>query len=292
VSTIDSLATSELVERMADEAAIASQAVRSCSSQVAAFIDDLVPRMRNGGRLIYIGAGSSGRLGVLDASECPPTFQSDPEQVQALIAGGDAALRRSSEHREDDPAGAHEAMAELALGPLDSVVGIAAGGTTPWVLGGMEHARSLDCLVCFIRCADAGPVDVDHLIDLQTGPELLTGSTRMKAGTATKIVLNSITTGAYTALGKVHRNRMVDLRATNEKLHDRAIRILLSYAPDLDREAADLLLDGCDGELKTAIVSACMGTDPASAREAIAAVDGRIGDIPGCFEDENLEARD
>ena len=283
--SIESLATSELVECMADEAAAASEALRACSSQVAAFIDDLVPRMRNGGRLLYFGAGTSGRLGVLDASECPPTFQSDPGQVQALIAGGDAALRRSSEHREDDPAGAHAAMAELALGPLDSVVGIAAGGTTPWVLGGMEHARSLGCLVCFIRCADAGPIDVDHLIDLQTGPELLTGSTRMKAGTATKIVLNTITTGAFTALGKVHRNRMIDLRATNEKLHDRAIRMLLSYAPDLDRPAADLLLDGCDGELKTAIVSACSGMDPASAREAIAAADGRIGDIPGCFED-------
>jgi len=285
VPSMDSLATSELVECMADEAAAASQAVRACSMQIAAFIDDLVPRMRNGGRLLYFGAGTSGRLGVLDASECPPTFQSDPGQVQALIAGGDAALRRSSEHREDDPAGAHAAMAELALGPLDSVVGIAAGGTTPWVLGGMEHARSLGCLVCFIRCADAGPIDVDHLIDLQTGPELLTGSTRMKAGTATKIVLNTITTGAFTALGKVHRNRMIDLRATNEKLHDRAIRMLLSYAPDLDRPAADLLLEGCDGELKTAIVSACSGMDPASAREAIAAVDGRIGDIPGCFED-------
>lgn len=272
---------------MAEEAAAAAGAVAACSRQVAAFIDDLVPRMRNGGRLVYLGAGTSGRLGVLDASECPPTFQSDPEQVQALIAGGDAALRRSSEHREDDPAGAHRELDELDLGPLDSVVGIAAGGTTPWVLGGLQHARTHGCLVCFIRCADGGDVEADHLIDLETGPELLTGSTRMKAGTATKIVLNAITTGAFTALGKVHRNRMVDLRATNQKLHDRAIRILLSYASHLDRAAADELLGTCDGELKTAIVCACAQVDAEEARAAIAAAEGRLGDIPGCFEEQS-----
>ncbi len=286
MSSIESLASHELVNCMAEEAAFAADAVAACSGKVAAFIDDLVPRMRNGGRLVYLGAGTSGRLGVLDASECPPTFQSDPEQVQALIAGGDAALRRSSEHREDDPSGAHAGLDELALGPLDTVVGIAAGGTTPWVLGGLQYARGLGCLVCFIRCADGGDVEVDHLIDLQTGPELLTGSTRMKAGTATKIVLNAITTGAFTAMGKVHRNRMVDLRATNQKLHDRAIRILLSYASHLDRAAADELLGECGGELKTAIVCACGKMDVEQARTAIVAAEGRLGDIPGCFQEE------
>ncbi len=275
---LDQLSTDAFIGAMVEESIDAARSVDRCRDAIGLFIDALVPRMIDGGRLLYLGAGTSGRLGVLDASECPPTFQSDPSQVVGLIAGGDVALRRSSEHREDQWDGAFEELDAMELHPMDTVLGIAAGGTTPWVLGGLDYAGTQRCCTALLRCADAGPVEVDHLFELQTGPELLTGSTRLKAGTATKIVLNTITTLLFIRLGKVHGQRMVDLRATNDKLHDRALRILADYAPSLDRVDADQMLTDAGGELKTAIVVACRGVTAEVARDELKQAGGRLGD--------------
>ena len=285
---LDTLGSLEFIDAMVAESIDAARAVQACRDALARFIDDLVFRLERGGRLIYLGAGTSGRLGVLDASECPPTFHSDPSQVIGLIAGGDSALRRSSEHREDQRDGAIEELDSLGLRTDDVVLGIAAGGTTPWVLGGLDHAASCGCCTALLRCADAGPVEVDHLLQVETGAELLTGSTRLKAGTATKIVLNTITTSAFVRLGKVHGRRMVDLRATNDKLHDRALRILRAYVPALDRAEANAVLENCDGELKTAIASACADLTPKEARAAL----HRVGDRLGAVIDPDSEVGD
>ena len=235
------------------------------------FIDALVERVRAGCRLIYVGAGTSGRLGVLDAAECPPTFQSDPDQVLGIIAGGEASLRRSSEAREDDPRGAAPALGQLALGSLDTVVAIAAGGTTPFVLGAIDLAGQAGAWTALLTCTPpASSPACDHLIVLDTGPELLTGSTRLKAGSATKLALNIISTTLFVRLGKVYSNLMVDMRATNTKLADRAIRILCELKPQLTREAASSVLDDAGGELKAAIVMARLGVDLAAARAKLA----------------------
>ena len=276
---LDRLQTDEFIRAMVEEAKLAAESVGQCEGSIGAFVDALVPRMADGGRLLYLGAGTSGRLGVLDASECPPTFQSDPTQVVGIIAGGDESLRRSSEHREDQRDGAREELEQLGIGSKDTLLGIAAGGTTPWVLGALEYGKSQGCCTALLRCADAGVVEVDHLLELETGPELLAGSTRLKAGTATKIVLNTITTLVFTRLGKVHGQRMVDLRATNDKLHDRALRILSDYAPGIDRVDADRMLADAGGELKTAIVVACTGVNAEAARHALEDAGGRLGDV-------------
>jgi N-acetylmuramic acid 6-phosphate etherase len=221
-------------------------ALRTARTPLARLIDSVVDALQRGGRLVYVGAGTSGRLGVLDASECPPTFNSDPSEVIGLIAGGDAALRRSSEGREDEPDGAHTALEELELGPDDILVGIAAGGTTPYVLGAIREAARRGASTGFISCSPRDcPEGCRHLVVLDTGPELLAGSTRLKAGSVTKLALNTITTVAFARLGKVRGNLMIDVRATNDKLHDRAIRILMHLFPELERaEAArELALD-------------------------------------------------
>jgi N-acetylmuramic acid 6-phosphate etherase len=256
-------------------------ALRSAAPALEGFIRALLPRIQRGGRLIYLGAGTSGRLGVLDAAECPPTFQTDPNNVVGVIAGGDGALRRSSEAREDDPAGAAEALGDLQLQSDDSVLGIAAGGTTPYVLGGLRLAHARGAMTGLLCCAghENLPPHCDHLIRLDTGAELLTGSTRLKAGTATKIALNTITTTLFVQLGKVYSNLMVDLRASNAKLTDRAIRILRELCPQLDRSAAADLLEAADGQLKVAIVMECIGIDAPEARKRIDACNGRLRPI-------------
>jgi len=273
-SNLDGIGTEDYIGLMAAEGHEAAMSLQNMAASLARFIDELVPRLAEGGRLIYLGAGTSGRLGVLDASECPPTFQCDPGQVVGLIAGGDAALRRSSEHREDEAMDAMEHLECIGLDASDTVVGITAGGTTPWPLGGLAHAGNAGCMTALLCCAPPGEVKVDHLLCLDSGPEVLTGSTRLKAGTATKLALNTITTIAFTRLGKVHGNRMVDIRAVNQKLHDRAIRILVDYGEGLDRDEADTLLQRCDGELKTAIVVLRLGIEPSAARDAIEAAGG------------------
>ena len=274
---IDACTTIDGVHRILDDQEDAVLAVRHASDAIATFIDALAPRLADGGRLVYLGAGTSGRLGVLDASECPPTFNADPNTIIGVIAGGDAALRRSSEAREDDPAGAHEALADLDVGDRDTVMGIAAGGTTPWVLGGVAEAGRRGAMTALLTCAAVpDSVEADHHILLDTGAEVLTGSTRLKAGTATKIALNTITTSAFVQLGKVHENLMVDLRATNAKLHDRCLRILCALCPELDRATADQVLQEADGDLKTAIVVARLGLDREVAGRRLDAAHGDL----------------
>lgn len=265
---LDELPIDECIALMIDDHRRVREAVEASRTQLTQFITKLVPRVRAGGRLIYVGAGTSGRLGVLDASECPPTFQSDPNTIIGIIAGGDASLRRSSEAMEDDPNGAAEAFNVLGLSQHDTVMGIAAGGTTPYVLGSLKIAARTGAMTGLLTCASfkKPPVDCDHLILLDTGPEILTGSTRLKAGSATKLALNIITTAVFVQLGKTYSNLMVDLRATNDKLTDRAIRILCDLCPDLDRPAAAELLHAASGECKTAIVMHHLQLDQPAAR--------------------------
>ena len=251
---LDDLETRALVDFLARDQQRAVEAVASACGELAELVEVVVESLARGGRLIYLGAGTSGRLGVLDASECPPTFHSDPTTVVGLIAGGDTALRRSSEGAEDDPNGAVADLDRLEIDANDVVVGIAAGGTTPWVLGGIRIAAARGASTALLSCARREPPPgCDHLVMLETGPEPLTGSTRLVAGTATKIALNTLTTSVFTRIGKVRGSRMIDLRATNDKLRDRCIRILRELHPELDRPAADRLLEQSGESLRKAV---------------------------------------
>ena len=247
------------------------RAVAASSSALAKAIDAVAERLAGGGRLFYLGAGTSGRLGVLDAAECPPTFCSDPELVQGVLAGGSPALLRSSEGLEDDPNGGARDLQARGFGPADCLVGIAAGGTTPYVLGGLELARQLGALAIAMACVpvEQAPMPCDIDIRLLTGPELLTGSTRLKAGTATKMALNILSTGVMVRLGKVHGNRMVDVAVTNSKLEDRALRILRDLA-DVNREQGLALLARSAGSVKLALLMQLAGLEADQARLALA----------------------
>jgi N-acetylmuramic acid 6-phosphate etherase len=270
LSAVDCVA---LFDRVNREALDAMDAARPA---LAAFITDLEPRFLRSGRLIYIGAGTSGRLGVLDASECPPTFQLPPGRIIGLIAGGDSALRISSEGKEDDPDGARPDLDALSLTPDDTLLGIAAGGTTPYVLGAIRHAKSRGCLTGLLTCAPVDrPPGADHLIVLPTGPELLTGSTRLKAGTATKLALNTISTTLMIRSGRVYENLMVDVKASNAKLRDRAARIV-STLTGLDRPAALALVDAAGGSVKAAVVMQRRSIDRDAAIRLLDAAGGRL----------------
>ena len=271
VEALDLLATEEVVRMVAHDQHKAVAAVEAAATAIGRLADRVADAMHAGGRLFYLGAGTSGRLGVLDASECPPTFGADPSQVIGIIAGGDAALRRSSEATEDDPNAAAEDLSQHDVGAADVVVGIAAGGTTPWVLGGLAAASDLGASTALITCAARStPPGVEMVIVLDTGAELLAGSTRLKAGTATKVALNALTTAVFVRLGAVHGDLMVDVKATNDKLFDRAIRILQAYAPQMDRAEAAAWIRGADGHLKTAIVASCRGLSVDRARRVLA----------------------
>jgi N-acetylmuramic acid 6-phosphate etherase len=252
---LDQLSPLEFVELFNREDAKAVAAVAAAGMQLAAAIARTAEAMRQGGRLFYIGAGTSGRLGVLDAAECPPTFCTEPEQVQGIIAGGAAALVRSSEDLEDRQEDGAAAIAHRHVTELDVVAGITAGGTTPYVHGALQAARQRGATTIFIACVPLEqvsiPVDID--IRLLVGPEVLAGSTRLKAGTATKLALNILSTGVMVQLGKVYGNRMVDVAVTNHKLHDRALRILCDLT-DLNREDAALLLEKSGRNVKLALL--------------------------------------
>jgi N-acetylmuramic acid 6-phosphate etherase len=251
---LDRLDAAGIAALMAEDHRAVAEAVAAAAPSIGALVESMVPRFAQGGRLVYFGAGTSGRLGVLDASECPPTFMSDPGQVVGVIAGGDAALRRSSEGREDEPEGAREEIERLAIGPLDTVVGIAAGGTTPYPRGAVRLAKARGAATAFVACVPMDPPEgCDHLVVLDTGPEVLTGSTRLKAGSATKLALNCITTALFARLGKVRGNLMVDLAATNDKLVDRAIRTVRQFDPSRTREEAWALLEASGRSVKRAI---------------------------------------
>ncbi len=274
--TLDRMSVEECITLINLEDATIAAAVARTSDAIARFVHGTEPRLRQGGRLIYLGAGTSGRLGVLDASECPPTFQTPPDMVIGLIAGGDSALRKSSEGREDEPHGAHAELEALHVGPRDAVLGIAAGGTTPYVLGGIQRAHQLGAFTGMLSCTPIPyPDGADVLIVVETGPEVLTGSTRMKAGTATKLVLNTISTTLMVRLGKAYENLMVDLRATNAKLKDRAARIVAAIT-QLSRDESLALLDRAGWDVKVAIVMQRRGLDRGAADALLARHDRRL----------------
>jgi len=252
---IDSKSTSEIVDIINTEDSNVIDAVNKERRNITKAVDLIVASFRGGGRLFYVGAGTSGRLGVLDASECPPTFGTDPELVKGIIAGGNDALTRSIEGAEDRHEDGEQAVREYAVKPEDTVVGIATGGTTPFVHGALVQANSIGATTIFLCCnPDTEPAEkVDVIIRPITGPEVITGSTRMKAGTATKLILNTLTTASMIKMGKVYENLMIDLQVKNVKLKDRAERIIMVLT-DLDRDSADKLLTKANGNVKTAIV--------------------------------------
>ena len=262
------LEAARLMNRMDRQAA---DAVEQALPQIAEAVEKIAERMKAGGRLIYIGAGTSGRLGVLDASECPPTFGTDEGLVVGLIAGGDYALRHAVERAEDKPELAVEALKEIGFHAKDVLVGISASGYAPYCVGGLDYARSLGALTIGLSCnKDAiQSHHADIAIEMPTGAEILSGSTRLRAGTATKMALNMLTTLTMVQLGKVYGNLMVDMRPTNQKLQDRAIRIVQKALEIEDKAEADALLESAGRDVKTAIVMRSCGVDRAAAQEAL-----------------------
>jgi N-acetylmuramic acid 6-phosphate etherase len=252
---LDQLSSLELVDLFNQEDARTLAAIAQARLELAQAIDFATEALRQGGRLFYVGAGTSGRLGVLDAAECPPTFCTPPELVQGIIAGGASALVRSSEDLEDRREDGAAAIAQRQVSELDVVVGITAGGTTPFVQGALEAARARGATAIAISCvpAEQVPIPADVDIRLLTGPEILAGSTRLKAGTVTKMALNILSTSVMVRLGKVYGNRMVDVAVTNQKLRDRALRILEDLT-DLNRPAAEDLLERSGRRVKLALL--------------------------------------
>ncbi len=274
---LDALEPAAIVELMHAQDRLAVEAVGRVKGEIARVIELVAEAFEGGGRLFYVGAGTSGRLGVLDASECPPTFRSDPSMVQGIIAGGADAMFRAKEGVEDDAAAGAAAIDEKQVWAQDVVIGIAAGGTTPFVHGALRRGRERGAKTVFLTCVAglANEPAVDVVIRPLTGPEVLTGSTRLKAGTATKLVLNMITTGAMVRLGKCYENLMVDLAATNQKLWDRGARIVATLT-GLDRAAAMELLKKAEGHVKPAILMHRQGIDLPEARRRLAAASGRL----------------
>ena len=280
---IDRLSSLEIVRVINAEDALVAAAVGQQAEAIARAADLALAAFRVGGRLIYVGAGTSGRLGVLDAAEMPPTYGTDPGMVQGVIAGGFAALVQAQEGAEDHPADGAAAMDEKAVGPADFVIGIATSGTTPYVHGARSRARELGARTGFLLCtppARALMVEHDVVIAPLTGAEVITGSTRMKAGTATKMVLNTITTAAMVRFGKVDGNLMVDLRVTCEKLQDRGERILV-VTLGIGRAEARELLARARGHVKTGLVMHRLGLDADGARAALEDVGGVISALDG-----------
>lgn len=280
---IDQLSAIEIVDLINAEDEMIAQAVHEEREPIARAIEGVVDSFRKGGRLIYVGAGTSGRLGVLDASEMPPTYRVDPEMVVGIIAGGYAALVRAQEGAEDHPEDGAKALDERNVGPDDFVMGIATSGTTPYVHGALARARELGARTAFLVCTyptEKIVAAADIVIAVLVGPEVVTGSTRMKAGTATKMVLNTISTSAMVLMGKVYGNLMVDLEATCEKVRDRSHRIVMEVL-EVERPEAARLLRESGGHVKTAIVMAKLGVDAAEARRRLDAVDGLISKVVG-----------
>jgi len=288
---IDQLPTLDMVRLINDEDAKVADAVATVLPQIAQAIDAIAERFQQGGRLFYTGAGTSGRLGVLDASECPPTFSVSPDLFHAIIAGGDTALRKSSEQSEDSP---EQGAADLGAAGFakttngaatpDTLIGIAASGRTPYVLGALAHARKLGALTIALACVPDSPIAAASDISIApvTGAEILTGSTRMKAGTATKLVLNMISTGVMIKTGAVYGNLMVNMQTTNVKLVDRAQRIIMAATGVDQPTAAKLLTEG--GTIKTAIVMQKLSLDRPTAEAKLATHKGNLSALLGISE--------
>jgi N-acetylmuramic acid 6-phosphate etherase len=274
---VDQLSSLEIVQIINDEDATVAGAVRQSLPQIAQAVDTIVEGMRHGGRLLYIGAGTSGRLGVLDAVECVPTFSTDPAMVQGIVAGGDRAITQSIEGAEDDREAGRAAIRERRVTRHDTVVGIAASGHTPYVIGALEEANARGAATVAVACNAPAPLfDVAQIaIPALVGPEVITGSTRLKAGTAQKMVLNMLSTASMIRLGKVYGNLMVDVRVSNHKLAARARRIVSDVTGASDDEAARLL-DLAGNEVKTAIVVGLLGLAPDEARARLVSAEGML----------------
>ncbi len=282
-SDIDRRSALEIVDIIAAEDALVPAAVARARVEIAGAIDLIEQAFRRGGRLLYVGAGTSGRLGVLDASECPPTFRTPPEMVVGIIAGGLPALVKPAEGAEDDVNAGIAEMDGRRVSSDDVVVGIAASGTTPYVRAALGRAQALGAGTVFISCSEPPALlreTCDVCITLLVGPEVVTGSTRMKAGTATKLALNMLTTGAMIRLGKVYGNLMVDLQAWSEKLVDRGQRIVMETA-GVDREAARQAIERAGGSVKLAIVMVRKGVPKGEAERLLAEHDGRLRPVVG-----------
>jgi len=273
---LDRMDTRRILEILNDEDRTVGVAVARALPEIVRVVDLSVEALARGGRLVYLGAGTSGRLAALDASEVPPTFGFPPDRVIAILAGGDEALLRAVEGAEDDALEAVARMRDIAVGPPDLVLGISASGTTRFVLGGLGEARERGATTALLTCGTRPPQGLWHVtVAVETGPEAVTGSTRLKAGTATKLVLNMVSTAAMVRLGRVYDNLMVDVAPTNEKLRRRAVRIVEAAAgvpPDRAREA----LARCGGEVRAAVVSLRRGLGPEESRARLAAHGGDL----------------
>lgn len=276
-AALDRMSALEIVTTMNRKDATIPPVIARALPEIAQVVDAATASLRAGGRLVYAGCGTAGRLGVLDASECPPTFGTDPSTVIGLIAGGDAALRTAVEGSEDDePAGAAD-IAALGVGPSDTVVGIAASGRTPYTVAAVRRARQLGAATAALVCTAGSPLAhaADIPLEVVTGPEVVAGSTRLSAGTAQKLVLNMISTATMVRLGKTFGNRMVDVRATNAKLEARAVTIVSDIA-DVDLGAARRALAEAGGEAKTAALMLMAGVDALAARERLRSAEGSL----------------
>lgn len=277
---IDTLSTQEMVRLMNREDQKVALAVEKETAHIAAAIDLISDKIRAGGRLIYIGAGTSGRLGILDAAECPPTFSTDPEMVRGIIAGGEKAIFRAAEGAEDNPAIGEADLKKIGFCAKDVLVGIAASGRTPYVLGAIEYARRLGAATIGLTCCPGSVINraADISIAPQPGPEVITGSTRLKSGTAQKMVLNMLSTCTMIRLGKVYGNLMVDVKPSNEKLVQRCLSIVCSAA-DCGEDTARAALEKCDYSAKTAIVMILCKCGADEAARRLNGSDGRIADV-------------
>ena len=277
---IDKLSTLDMLEVINDEDATVAQAVRKTLPAIAQAVDAITKSIQQGGRLIYIGAGTSGRLGILDAVECVPTFSTSPELVQGIIAGGENAIYRAVEGAEDSVQLARDDLTALALTPNDSVVGIAASGRTPYTIGALEYANEIGATTIGVACnVPSKLLDVAGIaIGVPVGAEVITGSTRLKAGTAQKLILNMLSTASMVQLGKVYGNLMVDVKVTNEKLAGRAGRIVAQIA-NVTEDEANHLLQKADNNVKVAIVIHLCTVSPDEARRMLEQVGGRLREV-------------
>lgn len=275
---LDRMSALEIVSAMNREDALIPLAISKVLPQIAQVVEKTKDAFLSGGRLIYTGAGTSGRLGVLDASECPPTFGVPPTMVVGLIAGGDYALRNAAEGAEDLFDAGEADLKEIGLNKNDIVIGVAASGRTPYCLGGMEYAKTLGCVTACVVCNQNSPMAqcAQYPIEIVPGPEVLTGSTRLKSGTSQKMVLNMISTGAMVLIGKSYQNLMVDMIPSNEKLVKRAVRIVCE-ATGVEDEAAEAAIKNGDGTVKTAIVMLLAHCDADQAKQRLDQVHGHVG---------------
>lgn len=279
---IDTLSTLEMVRLINREDHKVAEAVSLVADKIAQAVDLIADRLSKGGRLIYCGAGTSGRLGILDAVECPPTYSTDPEMVQCLMAGGYGAIFKAVEGAEDSKELGVQDMKNISFTAGDVLVGLAASGRTPYVLGCMEYAKALGAATVSVTCCPGSVLDTfaDIGIAPAPGPEVVTGSTRMKSGTAQKMVLNMLSTGAMIKLGKVYGNLMVDVKPSNEKLIHRCVTIVCA-ATDCDEVTAAAALEACEYRPKIAIVMVLMGVDAQEAKMLLHQADGRIAKVLG-----------